>query len=92
MSRPRYGQKTFTKNPTFIRFVGYHTPYTGSILLATVFAIVVAVCELGTIQIFADTVNALKVVDGNLFDAPVSIRYFQFQREGLVAFEVLKYH
>ena len=80
-------EKPFIKNPTFTRFVRYHTPYTGSILLATVFAIVVAVCDLGAIQIFADTVNALKVVDGNLFDEPVSIRYFQFQREGLVAFD-----
>lgn len=79
--------KPFTKNPTFTRFVRYHTPYTGSIFLATVFAIVVAVCDLGAIQIFADTVNALKAVDGNLFEKPISIRYFQFQREGLGAFD-----
>ena len=76
----------FQINPTFARFLRYHTPYTGSILLATVFAIVVAVCDLGAIQIFADTINGLKAVDGHLFSEPVSIRYFQFQREGLLDF------
>jgi ABC-type multidrug transport system fused ATPase/permease subunit len=80
-------KKSFAKNRTFARFVRSHTPYTGSILLAMACALVVAVCDLGAIQIFADTVNALKVVDGNPFDEPVSIRYFQFQREGILAFE-----
>ena len=75
-----------TKNPTFTRFVRYHTPYTGSILLAMAFALVIAVCEFGALRIFIDTVDALKVVDGNRFDEPVSIRYFQFQQDGLFAF------
>ena len=75
------------KNQTFTRFVRYHTLYIGSILLATVFAVVIAACELGAIQIFVDTVDALKVVDGSQFDEPISIRYFQFQREGMFAFE-----
>ena len=81
------GKKSFVPNQTFVRFVRYHTPYTGSILLAMACALVVAVCDLGAIQIFADTVNALKVVDGNAFDAPVSIRYFQFQSEEMLAFD-----
>lgn len=80
-------KKSSTKNQTFARFVQYHTPYTGSILLAMACALVVAVCHLGAIQIFADTINALKVVDSNAFDEPVSIRYFQFQREGMLAFD-----
>lgn len=46
-----------------------------------------AVCDLGALQIFGDTVDVLRVVDGNPFDEPVSIRYFQFQREGLFDFE-----
>lgn len=75
------------KNQTFTRFVRYHTPYIGSILLATAFAVVIAACELGAIQIFIDTVDALKVIDDSQFDEPVSIRYFQFQREGMFAFE-----
>ena len=74
-----------TKNPLFSRFVRYHSPYIGSILLAAVCALVVAVCELGVIQIFVDTVNGLAVVGGNPFDEPVSVRYFQ--REGMLAFE-----
>ena len=73
------------ENPTFVRFVRYHIPYTGSILLATAFAMVVALCELGAIQIFVDTVNGLAVVGGNSFEEPVSIRYLQ--REGMFAFE-----
>ena len=80
-------KKSSTKNQTFARFARYHTPYTGSILLAMACALVVAVCDLGAIQIFADTINALKVVDSNAFDDPISIRYFQFQREGLLAFD-----
>ncbi len=78
-------REPFTKNPIFTRFARYHTPYIGSILLATIFATVVAVCELGVIQIFVDTVNGLAVVGGNPFDEPVSVRYFQ--REGMLAFE-----
>ena len=79
-------KEPLTKNPIFKRFVRYHTPYIGSILLATVFAIVIAVCEFGALRIFIDTVDALKVVDGNRFDEPVSIRYFQFQQDGMFAF------
>ena len=78
-------KKTFTKNPTFTRFVRYHAPYTGSLLLAMAFAVVIAVCELGAVQILADTINTLEIVGGNPFDETVSIRYFQ--REGLFAFE-----
>ena len=78
-------KKTFTKNATFTRFVRYHAPYIGSLLLAMAFALVVAVCDLGAIQILADTINTLEIVGGNPFDETVSIRYFQ--REGLFAFE-----
>lgn len=80
-------KKSSTKNQTFARFARYHTPYTGSILLAMACAFVVAVCDLGAIQIFADTINALKIVDSNAFDEPISIRYFQFQREGMLTFD-----
>jgi subfamily B ATP-binding cassette protein MsbA len=78
-------KKLFTKNPAFIRFVRYHAPYTGSLLLAMAFALIVAVCDLGTIQILADTINTLEIVGGNSFDESVSIWYFQ--REGMFAFE-----
>ncbi|MXV83786.1 ABC transporter ATP-binding protein [Candidatus Poribacteria bacterium] len=78
-------KKTFTKNPIFTRFVRYHAPYTGSLLLAMAFALVIAMCELGAVQILADTINTLEIVGGNPFDETVSIRYFQ--RERLFAFE-----
>ena len=81
-------KKKFTKNPAFIRFVRYHAPYTGSLLLAMAFALIVAVCELGAIQILADTINTLEIVGGNSFDEAVSIWYFQ--REGMFAFEGLE--
>lgn len=75
-----------TKNPTFTRFTRYHTPYLGSILLAAVCALVVAICELLAIQLlFNDTINALGIVSGNTFTEPVSIRYFRI--EGMFAFE-----
>ena len=79
-------KEPLTKNSIFKRFVQYHTPYTGAILLAVAFAAVIAVCEFGALRIFIDTVDALKVVDDNPFDEPVSIRYFQFQQDGMFAF------
>ena len=78
-------KKPFAKNHTFARFVRYHTPYIGSILLAMACAMVVAVCELGAFQILADTINGLTAVGGNTFDEPVSVWYFQ--HEGMFAFE-----
>ena len=81
-------KEPLTKNPIFKRFVRYHTSYIGSILLATVFAIVVAVCEFGAFQILADTINGLTAVGGNPFNEPVSIWYFRHDgNEGMFAFE-----
>ena len=80
-------KEPLTKNLIFKRFVRYHTPYTGSILLAMFCALVVALCELVALQIlFNDTINALGVVSGSTFEQPVSIRYFQ-REEGMIAFD-----
>ena len=80
--------KPFAKNPTFTRFIRYHTPYIGSILLAMACAFVVAVCEFGVFHILADTIDGLAVVGGNSFEEPVSIRYFQHEgRGGMFAFD-----
>ena len=79
-------REPLTKNPIFTRFVRYHTPYIGSILLAAVCALVVAVCELLAISLlFKDTIDALGIVNGNTFTEPVSIRYFQID-EGMFTF------
>ena len=82
-------KESLTKNPLFKRFVRYHTPYTGSILLAMAFAFVGAVCDLGVLQlVLHDAVNALEAVSGNSFDEPVSVRYFQREgNEGMFAFD-----
>ncbi len=70
---------------TFWRFVTYHAPYTGSILLAMASAVVIAICDLGAIQIFADTIDAFEQIGGSSFEEPVSIRYLQ--TEDIVHFE-----
>ncbi len=82
-------KEPLTKNPILKRFVRYHTPYTGSILLAMAFALVGAVCDLGVLQlVLHDAVNALEAVSGNSFDEPVSVRYFQREgNEGIFAFD-----
>ena len=82
-------KEPLTKNPIFKRFVRYHAPYTGSILLAMAFALIGAVCDLGVFQLtLHDAVNALEAVSGNAFDEPVSVRYFQREGdEGMFAFE-----
>jgi len=76
---------TALKKRTLVRFLQYHTRYAASMLLAMTCAIVVAVCNLGYIQILADTTDALEVVGGNPFEEAVSITYFQ--RKGIFEFE-----
>lgn len=76
---------TALKKRTLVRFLQYHTRYAVSMLLAMTCAIVVAVCNLGYIQILADTTDALEVVGGNPFEEAVSITYFQ--RKGIFEFE-----
>ena len=72
-----------------MRFVRYHAPYTGSILLAMAFALVGAVCDLGVLQlVLHDAVNALEALSGNSFDEPVSVWYFQRGgNDGIFAFD-----
>ena len=80
-------KEPLTKNPIFTRFARYHTPYTGSILLAGVCALVVAVCELVALQVLLnDTINALGAVGGSTFEEPVSIHYFQ-RESGMITFD-----
>ena len=75
------------KKSTFTRFVRYHSPYIGSMLLAGVCALVVAVCELVALQIlFNDTINALGIVSGSTFEEPVSIHYFQ-RESSMITFD-----
>ena len=80
-------REPFTKNPIFTRFARYHSPYIGSILLAAVCALVMAVCDLVAIQILLnDTINALGIVSGSTFEEPVSIHYFQ-RESSMITFD-----
>ena len=68
------------------RFARYHAPYLVSILLAMACALIIALCELGALQIFfVDTIDALVAVSGSTYEEPVTIRYFQI--DGIFSFE-----
>lgn len=67
------------------RFARYHAPYLVSIILATGCAVIIAFCEAGALQIFADTIDAFAAVSGSTYEEPVAIRYFHI--EGIFNFE-----
>ena len=56
------------------RFLKYIIPYTSSIILSSLCALVISACELGYIHILADTIDALKIIEEKGF--PAEIRYF----------------
>ena len=58
------GDIGLNKNNIQRRLLSYITPYKGSIAIAMAFTLIVSICELGRIQIFADTLNALKALEG----------------------------
>ena len=62
--------------PTFSRFVTYLKPHIGSIGLAFICALVMAICEVGYFQILGDTTDALKLIETNAGDTPIKVRYF----------------
>ena len=67
------------KNHLF-RFLRYLTPYKGSIILAMGCALVVSVCDYGPIQILADTLDSLKLLEGfSQSIEPVTIRFFNIK-------------
>jgi subfamily B ATP-binding cassette protein MsbA len=65
-----------------IRLLKYITPYTGSVLLALICAVIIALCEMAYVNIFADTVdvlvdtaNVLKQTEKTA-ENPVTVHYF----------------
>ena len=65
------------KNNIHRRLYAYITQYNGSIAIAMVCALIVSVCELARIQIFADTLNAIKALEGYRQSVkPVTIQLF----------------
>lgn len=60
------------------RFLRYLIPFTASILLAMSFALVVSLCDLGRMQILANTLDSLKLLENfNQSTEPKIIRFFE---------------
>ncbi len=79
MKRNSYnqGDDYLQQKSIFKRFLRYLTPFTASILLAMSFALVVSICDLGRLQILADTLDSLKSLENfNQSTQATSIRFF----------------
>ena len=68
------GADSLQEKNTLFRFLHYLIPYKSSIILAMICALVASVCELGPIQILADTLNSLKLLED--FSQSTTIRFF----------------
>lgn len=74
------GAASLEEKKLLFRFLRYLTPYKGSIILAMGCALVVSVCDLGPIQILADTLNSLKLLENfSQFSQPRTIRFFYIE-------------
>lgn len=60
---------------TSTRLLKYILPYSGSIFVAILFALLIALCEMAYVSILAETIDAIKVVDTKGF--PTEIRFFK---------------
>ena len=65
------------KKSVLMRFLRYFALYKGSIILAMGCTLVASICELVPIQILADTLDALKELEGYNQSRSVSIRFFE---------------
>ncbi len=74
------GDDSLRQKNIFLRFLQYIIPYNGSIVLAMICAFVMTACELGRLQILADTIDALTQLEGfRQSSDPVSIRFFHIK-------------
>ena len=72
------GDNSLRKKSVLIRFLRYFALYKGSIILAMGCTLVASICELVPIQILADTLDALKLLEGyNQRIRPISISFFE---------------
>lgn len=60
---------------TSTRLLRYILPYSGSIFIAILFAILIALCEMAYVSILAETIDAIKVVDTKGF--PAEVKFFE---------------
>ena len=66
---------------TFDRLAKYMGGYTGLILLSMVCSFVIAIGDLGYIQVLASTIDALKSIETHTFDEkPLIIKFFKVNR------------
>ena len=75
------GDDSLQKKNEFSRFLRYLTPYNVSIVLAMGCALIVSFCELGRIQILADTLDSLKLLEGGFSQSSetIAIRFFYIE-------------
>ena len=57
------------------RLLKYITPYSGSIFIAIICALLIAFCEIAYVGILAETIDALKIIDASRL--PASITFFE---------------
>ena len=61
---------------TFDRLAKYMATYIGLILLSMFCSFIIAIGDLGYIQVLASTIDALKSIETHTFEKPLSIRFF----------------
>jgi subfamily B ATP-binding cassette protein MsbA len=66
------GSGDLTAMKTSSRLLRYIVPYSGSIVVATIFAILIALCEIAYIRTLAETIDAVKVIETNGLPTSVS--------------------
>jgi ABC-type multidrug transport system fused ATPase/permease subunit len=57
------------------RLLKYILPYSGSILLAIIFSLLIALCEMGYISMLSETIDTVKVIDNK--GLPAEITFFK---------------
>jgi len=65
---------SFQMMSLYTRFLKYIIPYTSSIILSLLCALIISICELGYVHILADTIDVLKIIEDKGF--PAEVRYF----------------
>ena len=64
---------------TFDRLAKYMATYIGLILLSMFCSFIIAIGDLGYIQVLASTIDALKSIETHTFEKPLIIRFFTIQ-------------
>lgn len=57
------------------RLLKYILPYSGSILLAIIFSLLIALCEMGYVSMLSETIDTIKVIDNK--GLPTEVTFFK---------------